>query len=149
MAEIEWEIKIKQPLTSIRRCSMLQDRESGNRARRWGYENARNVASYLGATLVNPGKSNEATWNNRRILIKSAHYGVSEIGATPATLNRVDAIIAALQDRNSAYSLYEITPLWFRQNMKQSRSSGASHVMMVKCADVRSAGRMIGRMTEA
>jgi hypothetical protein len=130
----------------VRRYSMPQDRESGDRARRWGYENAQNVAIRLGATLINPGRSNEATWNNRRILIKSAHYGDPEIGATHATLNRIDAIIAALQDRSSAYTLYEITPPWFRQNMRQSRSSGASHVMMVKCADVRSVGRIIGRM---
>jgi HD superfamily phosphodiesterase len=128
---------------------MPQDRESGNKARRWGYENARNVAAHLGATLINPGRSNEAMWNHRRILIKSAHYGDPEIGATPATLDRVDAIVAALQDRDNAYSLYEITPAWFRQHMRQSRSSGASHVMMVRCTDVRGAGRMIGRMTEA
>jgi hypothetical protein len=123
-----------------------QDRESGDRARKWGYENARNVAAHLGATLINPGRSNEAMWNNRRILIKSAHYGDPEIGATPPTLNRVDAIVVALQDRDNAYTLYETTPAWFRQNMRQSRSSGASHVMMVKCVDVRSAGGIIGRM---
>jgi hypothetical protein len=125
---------------------MPQDRESGNRARKWGYENAQNVAAHLGATLINPGRSNEAMWNNRRILIKSAHYGDPQIGATLATLNRVDAIIAALQNHDNAYILYEITPTWFRKNMRQSRSSGSSHVMMVKCADVRSAGRIIGRM---
>lgn len=125
---------------------MPQDGESGARARRWGYENAQNVAVHLGATLINLGRSNEAMWNNRRILIKSAHYSDPEIGATLATLNRIDAIIAALQDQDNAYTLYEITPSWFRQNMRQSRSSGASHVMMVKCADVRSAGRIIGRM---
>jgi hypothetical protein len=126
---------------------MPQDRESGDRARRWGYENARNVAAHLGATLINPGRSNEATWNHRRILIKSARYGVPEIGATLATLGRVEAIIAALQDGGGAsYSLYEITPAWFRQHMRQSRSSGASHVMMVRCADVRGTGWMIGRM---
>ena len=125
---------------------MPQDRESGDRVRKWGYENAQNVAAHLGAMLINAGLSNEATWNNRRILIKSAHYGDPEIGATPATLNRVDAIIAALQDHDNAYTLYEIAPTWFRQNMSQSRSSGASHVMMVKCVDVRSAGRIIGRM---
>jgi len=125
---------------------MPQTRETGDRARRWGYENAQNVAVHLGATLVKPGKSNEATWNNRRILIKSAHYGDPEIGATPATLNRIDAIVAALQDQDDAYTLYEITPSWFRENMRQSRSSGASHVMMVKRADVCSAGRILGRM---
>jgi len=126
---------------------MPQNRESGDRARRWGYENAQNVSVHLGATIINPGKSNESMWNNRRILIKSAHYGDPEIGATLATINRVDSIVAALQDQDNAFTLYEITPSWFRQNMRQSRSSGAQHVMMVRCSDVRVAGRLLGRMS--
>jgi len=125
---------------------MPQDRESGDRARKWGYENARNVAAHLGATLINPGRSNEATLNNRRILIKSAHYGDPEIGATPATLNRVDAIVAALQDRDGLYTIYEAPLAWFRQEMSQSRSPKASHVMMVRCARVRETGKVLGRI---
>ena len=125
---------------------MPQDRESGDRARRWGYENARKVAVHLGATLIDPGRSNEAIWNNRKILITSAHHGTPNVSVTIATLDRIDAIVASLQDKDSKFTLYEITPLWFRQNMRQSRSSGGSHIMMVKCADVRSAGRIIGRM---
>ena len=122
---------------------MPQDRDSGDRARKWGYNMAQEVANHLGATLTNLGRSNEAIWNNRRILIKSAHYGVPEIGATVATLGRVDAIIAALQDKDKAYTLYEVTPAWFRSKMNPSRSPKASHVMMVRCAEVRSAGKML------
>ncbi|BAZ97474.1 MULTISPECIES: hypothetical protein [Dehalococcoides] len=125
---------------------MPQDRETGNRARLWGYENAQNVANHLRATIISR-RSNEATWNNRRILIKSAHYGVPEIGSTPATVNRVDAIIAALEEQDGTFTLFELTPVWFRQNMRQSRSSGAQHVLMVKCSDARVAGRLLGRMT--
>jgi len=110
---------------------------------------AQEVANHLGATLINPRRSNEAIWNNRRILIKSAHYGVSQIGATPATLNRIDAIIAALQERDNTYTLYEMKPDWFRQEMKPSRSSGASHVMMVKSARVRTVGKTLGQMAES
>lgn len=125
---------------------MPQDRESGDRARRWGYENAQKVASHLGATLINPRRSNEAIWNNRKILITSAHYGTPSIFVTIATLDRIDAIVASLQDKDSRFTLHELTPLWFQQNMRQSRSSGGPHIMMVKCADVRSAGQIIGRM---
>jgi len=125
---------------------MPQDRESGDRARKWGYENAQNVAAHLGATLINPGRSNEATWNNRRILIKSVHYGDPEIGATPATLNRVDTIIAALQDRDGLYTIYEVSASWFNQEMSQSRSPKASHVMMVRCVRIRETGRVLGRV---
>jgi len=127
---------------------MPQDRESGDRARKWGYENARNVAAHLGATFINPGRSNEATWNNRRILIKSAHYGDSQIGATSATLNRVDAIVAALQDRDGLYTIYEVSSNWFKQEMSQSRSPKASHVMMVRCVKIRETDNVLGRIRE-
>ena len=128
---------------------MPQDRESGNKARRWGYENARNVAAHLGATLINPGRSNEATWNNRRILIKSAHYGDPQIGATIATLNRISAVIAALQDKDRDYSLYEVPSTWFLQHMSPSRSPKASHVMMVRCVKIREPDNVLGRIRGA
>jgi hypothetical protein len=125
---------------------MPQDRQSGDSARRWGYENAEKVAVHLGASLVSPGRSNEAVWNNRRILIVSAHHGTPNIYVTIATLDRIEAILACLQDKDSKFTLYEITPSWFQQNMRQSRSSGGSHIMGVKCADVRRVGQIIGRM---
>ena len=125
---------------------MPQDRDSGDRARRWGYENAQKVAQHLGATLVNPTRSNEAIWDNRRILVTSAHHGTPNVSVTIATLDRIDAIVAALQDKDTGFTLYEISPLWFRRNMRQSRSSGGSHIMMVKSAEARGAGRIIGRM---
>ena len=125
---------------------MPQTRESGNRARSFGYRMAEQVANILGAILTNPGRSNEAMWNNRRILIKSAHHGVPEIGATVATLGRVDAIIAALQDQDGDYTLYELVPGWFQSVMKPSRSPRAPHVMMVSCGKVREAGKMVGRV---
>lgn len=125
---------------------MPQDRDSGDRARKWGYYMAQKVANHLGATLINPGRSNEAIWKDRRILIKSANYGVPQIGATLATLDRVEAIIATLQDKDKAYTLYEVTLSWFRSKMNPSRSPKASHVMMVRCAELRGAGKMLGRI---
>jgi len=127
---------------------MPQDRESGDRARKWGYYMAEQVANYLGAILTNPQRSNEALLGNRRILIKSAHYGDPQIGATLATLNRVSAVIAALQDKDRDYSLYEVPSNWFLQHMSPSRSPKASHVMMVNCSEVREAGNMLGRIKE-
>ena len=127
---------------------MPQDRESGNRARKWGHFMAQNVAEELGATLVNPDRSNEAIWNDRRILIKSANYGVPQIGATPATIDRIEAIIAALQDSDNDFTLYEVAPSWFKSKMSPSRSPRASHVMMVRCTDVRDAGTQLKRMAK-
>jgi len=126
---------------------MPQNRNSGDRARKWGYAMAQKLANHLGATLMNPKQSNEAIWNNRRILIKSAHFGVPEIGATTATLDRVEAIIAALQEEDGGYTLYEVEPTWFRQNMKPSRSTRASHDMMGRCSKEREVGKVVGRIT--
>jgi hypothetical protein len=127
---------------------MPQNRDSGDRARKWGYDMAQKVANYLGAILTNPQRSNEALLGNRRILIKSAHYGNPQIGATLATLNRVSAVIAALQDKDRDYSLYEVPSNRFLQHTSPSRSPKASHVMMVNCSEVREAGNMLGRIKE-
>ena len=109
---------------------------------------AEQVANYLGAILTNPQRSNEALLGNRRILIKSAHYGDPQIGATLATLNRVSTVIAALQDKDGDYSLYEVPSNWFLQHMSPSRSPKASHVMMVNGSEVREACNMLGLMKE-
>jgi len=98
--------------------------------------------------MVNSDRSNEAIWNDRRILIKSAHYGVPQIGATPATIDRIEAIIAALQDSDNDFTLYEVAPSWFKSKMSPSRSPRASHVMMVGCADVHNAGKVLKRMAK-
>jgi len=127
---------------------MPQDRESGNRARMWGLRMAQIVANHLGATLMNPGRSNDAILKNRKVLIKSAHYRVPEIGATIATLDRIDAIIAALQDRDGLYTIYEVSPNWFRQEMVPSRNPKTSHVMMGRCSRVREIGKVLGRIKE-
>ncbi len=128
---------------------MPQDRESGNRARLWGRKMARTVADALGATLINPGFSNEAMWNGRRILIKAAHRDTPQIGATFATLNRVSAVIAALQVKDKDYTLHEVSSEWFIQHMSPSRSPKASHVMMVNCSKVREEGKKLGPMKES
>lgn len=125
---------------------MPQDRESGARARAFGYQMGQRVALAIGATLTNPGQSNEAIWDTRRILIKSAHRGVPEIGATDATLARIEAIVVALQDQDGDYSMYQVTPEWFREEMHPSRSPRAAHLMMVRCNRVRQDGIGPGRI---
>ena len=125
---------------------MSQDRESGARAREFGYDMAHLVAQFLGASLIRPGRSNEAILGNTRILIKSAHWRVSEIGATRATLDRIDRIISALEDSNDSFTLYEVLREWYLREMRQSGSSGKAHLMMVRCRSVRVSGLVIGHI---
>jgi len=41
-------------------------------------------------------------------------------------LDRIDAVIAALEQDNEEYKLYEISPQSFKQNMRETKSKGAS-----------------------
>ncbi len=63
---------------------MPQDRETGKRAMLFGHSMAKRVAAHLGAKLINPGISNEATWNGKNICIKSARHCNTLIGVTSA-----------------------------------------------------------------
>jgi hypothetical protein len=125
---------------------MPQNGETGDKARRWGLSMCQIVSAHLGAAPGHPGFSNEANWQGRPILIKAAHHGVPQIGATPAILDRIEAIIAALEDQDGKFSLYEVTPQWFKLEMRPSKSHGASHVMMLQCRSVREEGKFLGRM---
>jgi len=59
------------------------------------------VAQYLGIKLISP-ISNEAFLNGKRIVIKSARYKTTEIGVSGKMLDRIDAILAALETKKGA-----------------------------------------------
>jgi len=123
---------------------MPQDHDSGERAMHFGHSMAKKVADYLGAKLIEPGKSNKATWNNRKIVIKSASLGNSQIGVTTDVLNWADAIVAAIQDEDSKFTLYDVSSSWYRSEMKPSRQP---HVKMVRTSAIRSTGKKLGRIS--
>lgn len=52
---------------------MGQDKISGMEANKWGHMMAANVARYLGIQSLSH-ISNEASFNGKRIVIKSAHH---------------------------------------------------------------------------
>ena len=113
---------------------MAQGKRSGQEANRYGRTMARKVAQHLGTRLISSA-SNEAMYDGKRIVIKSAHYKTGEIGVSKNTLSRADAIIAALETQKGDYALYEITPQWYNHRMRLSRSSSPSapKIMMVSC----------------
>lgn len=124
---------------------MGQDRVSGMEANKWGRMMAVRVAQHLGIELISAG-SNEAFFSGKRIIIKSAHRKTSEIGISRRTLERVDTIIVAHETKKGDYALYEVTPKWFGEQMKPSRSKSpsASKIMMVSCKAIINAGRSLG-----
>ena len=126
---------------------MPQTRETGEAARKYGHDMAGKVARYLGTRLLSE-KSNEVELSGERLVIKCARKKTVQIGVTLTMLKRIDGIIAALEDKNEKYTLYKVSPQWYRGNMASSRSNSpsASRVMMVSCKAVRKTGRIITKM---
>ncbi len=60
-------------------------------------------------------------------------------------LNRLTGIVAALEDRSGGFSLYKITPEWFKKHMHPNRVQG-DRLMMVRCSDIRKEFPIFKRM---
>lgn len=104
---------------------MPQDRRSGAEGNRFGRKNGKMLADELGATLVRRG-SNEAVWNGRRVVFKSAAERTKTIGVTYKMLARLDDIVAALQQDGGRFALFSLPATRFRAVMVNTASRGAS-----------------------
>lgn len=113
---------------------MPQNRESGAAAVDYGLKTARKVAEALGADKIGNPRSNEFSWNGRRIVIKCARARTQKVGVPYHMLKRLDAIIGAFQQEDGSYLLYEMPPRMYQENMTSTYSKGrsAGRVGMVK-----------------
>jgi len=107
---------------------MPQNKETGAAGNEFGHENAPKIASAIGAELTRPG-SNEATWNGKRAVIKSAGKSTSSVGVTYSMLDTLDVIIAAFQHKTGAFEVYVLPKSRFAELARDSRSS--EHVGIV------------------
>ena len=123
---------------------MPQNQISGAKANAEGHARAQKVAKYLGAKLINPGISNEATWNGKNICIKSARQGNTLIGVTSAMLSHIESVVVALQEPDGKYSIFEVSSTWFNSQMKIPAKW--PNIGFVQCAKIRRNGSMIGSM---
>jgi len=124
-----------------------QDKETGARASEYGHTMAAKVARFLDTHLLSKA-SNEADLSGKRVVIKCARQKTPEIGVSLAMLERVHAIIAAIEDENGGYALYKVDPQWYKAEMSSSRShSPSAHkVMMVSCNAIREKSEVLGKM---
>ena len=124
---------------------MSQDRTSGADGNRFGRENGKKLAVLLGATLVRRG-SNEALWNGKRVVFKSAAVATKKIGVTYLMLKRLDEVVAALQRDDGAFDLFALPAAKFRASMVPTASLGASagRVGMVRRSLFEASGRSLG-----
>jgi hypothetical protein len=102
---------------------MPQDRESGARANEYGRKTAKKIGTKLGAKSISK-IGNEFVLDSRKITIHCARYRTNDIGVTYKMLRRIDAVLAAFQQKNGDYKLYEISPKKFKQNMRETKSRG-------------------------
>jgi hypothetical protein len=104
---------------------MPQDRRTGAEGNRFGRANGKKLASELGATLVRHG-SNEALWKGRRVVFKSAAERTKKIGVTYKMLERLDDVVAAMQQDDGRFALYILPAKRFKAAMVPTASRGSS-----------------------
>ena len=123
---------------------MPQDRESGKRANEYGRKTAKRIAKEIGAICISK-TSNEFRLKNRKITIRCAHYRTNDVGMSYKMLERIDAVIAAFEQKNGQYKLYEISPQSFKQNMRETKSKGpaAGTVRLVRKSFFTNEGKLI------
>lgn len=103
---------------------MTQDHTSGAAGNAFGHETAPKIAHALGATLLGPG-SNEAIWNDVRIVIKTAGMNTTSVGVIYEMLDRIDLVIAAFQHKDGSFDVYSLSSPVYAEHARDSQSSGA------------------------
>ncbi len=123
---------------------MPQDQISGAAANAWGHVMAQKVAKHLVATLVGNKNSNEANWKGKSISIKSARNYNTLIGVTLPILNRIQSVVAALQESDGTFSLFEVSSSWYKNQMRVPIKK--PNIGMVRCDLIRANGKLLGQM---
>ena len=86
-----------------------QSKESGARANAWGRETADKIAEQLGATKINPN-ANEYQLDDQKVTIRCARSTTNTVGVTYKMLERIDTVIAALENDKGQFELFAIPP---------------------------------------
>lgn len=135
---------------------MGQTTESGINAVFYGHNMAEFTAKHLGTKLLDTETgSNEAMYNGERVVLKAAHKRTPSIGVTINVLEKIQEIIATLEDKEESldnfyhYTVYKVSTDWYKQHMKPSRSSERAKrtTRMVNCNLIRNEGKIIGELS--
>lgn len=92
--------------------------------------------------------SNEARFNDERIVIKCAARATESVGVTFKMLNTLSAVIAAFQLDDGSYEVWSLPADVFRTEMRDTRSRGAAagKVGLVRRAVFLSRGTLVRRI---
>ena len=104
---------------------MSQDKQSGADANKYGRDTARLIMKEL---LTEPISkiSNECFLDGRLVAIKCSRVNTKQVGVSYKMLERLDSVIGAFETDTNIYDLYEISPDTFKENMRETRSTGAA-----------------------
>lgn len=105
---------------------MSQNQESGAEAVEYGLSTAREIANQLGANKIGNPRSNEYDLEGKSIVIKCARKRTNSVGVPYHMLERLDAIFGSFENENGEYEIVELSPKIFSENMRPTRSKGAS-----------------------
>ena len=124
---------------------MPQDRITGAAGNAFGRETAPLIANFIGATMLGP-KSNEAIFKGNRIVIKCARQNTNSVGVTCRMIERLHGVVGAFQQADGTFEVLLITAKTFKQEMRPTRSQGASSgkVGLVSRAVFASKGKYLG-----
>lgn len=122
---------------------MDQDKSSVAEAYKYGRENAKKIASRLGARKIGRSSSNEYELNGKHIVIKSARKNNNDIGVIYSMLERLDYILGSFQAEDGSYIIYKLSPVAFSRSMKLITIRGGTLEGIVGKDVFQSVGRLL------
>ena len=99
---------------------MPQNAKSGAKANEYGHKTARLIGEKIGAKPVN-NTSNEFAFEGCLVTIRCARKTNMQVGVTYSMLERVDKVIAAFEVAKKTYALYEMSPILYKMNLRDSK----------------------------
>jgi len=102
-----------------------QDKQSGATGNAFGKETAPLIAKAIGATMLSP-RSNEATFQGSRVVIKCAAEKTNCVGVTYRMLERLDSVFGAFQLADGSFEVLALPVRIYKEQMRATRSRGAS-----------------------
>jgi len=114
---------------------MPQDRVSGAAASRFGRECGEKIIAAIGAKKVKAG-SNECILDGRRVSLHCAHKSTDSVGVTKLCLQRLEAVLAALEQEDGAFHVLQLPADQYAKHSRPTRSRGpsAGRVVLVRRA---------------
>jgi hypothetical protein len=128
---------------------MPQDQESGAQADAFGRVNAVRIAGAIAATFVSHRRGNEAVYDGRKTVLKSAKKKTSSIGVSKNMLKHLDSVIAAFEQPNGRWTVVELAASEFKKNQRPTKSKGrsAGKVGLVGRGVFLQRGQLLGEFT--